>query len=107
MPNFRLIFSFGLILICFLSEAQQPKALDSLRALTNEVVQDSMSIDKADLAIVSQFLSEAKLARSAEDIILAYQQLAAINYKLGNTNQALHYYKLYVVELEQLSNYET
>ena len=106
MPNFRLIFSFGLILICFLSEAQQPKALDSLRALTIEVARDSLSIDMADLAMVRQFLSQAKLARSAEDIILAYQQLAAINYKLGNTNQALHYYKLYVVELEQLSNYE-
>lgn len=106
MPYFRLIFIFGLILSCFLSEAQEHDTLDSLRALTQDVAQDSLSIDSEDLAIVSQFLSQARLARSAEDIIFAYQQLAAINYKLGNVNQALHYYKLFVVELEQLSNYE-
>ena len=102
----RLFFSFGLILICFLSAAQQPKSLDSLRTLTYDIAQDSSSIDQEDLVTVRQFLRQAKLDRSTEDIILAYQQIAAINYYLGNTNQALHYYKLYVVELEQLSNNE-
>ena len=106
MPYFRLIFSFGLIFICFWSAAQQSKSIDSLRTLAYDIAQDSISNDKADLAVVKQFLTQAKLARSNEDIIFAYQQLAAINYKLGKTNQALHYYKLYVVELEHLSDYE-
>ena len=106
MPYFRLIFSFGLLFLCLKSEAQQPKAIDSLRTLTNEIAQDSVSNDKKDLTTVKHYLNQAKLARSNEDIIFSYQQLAAINYKLGNTKQALHYYKLYVVELEQLSDFE-
>lgn len=106
MPSLRLIFSFGLLLFCFMSEAQQLKAIDSLRTLTYEIARDSASNNKQDLATVKSFLNQAKLARSNEDIIFAYQQLAAINYQLGNTKQALHYYKLYVVELEQLSDYE-
>jgi hypothetical protein len=106
MPYFRLIFCFGLFLICFFSAAQQPKSLDSLRSLVYDIAQDSSSADKEDLALVSQFLNQAKLVRSAEDIIFAYQQLAAINYSLGNSNQALHYYKLYLVELEQLTSYK-
>ena len=106
MPYFRLIFCFGLIFLCFFSAAQQPKSLDSLRTLVYDITQGSSSVDKEDLALVSQFLNQAKLVRSAEDIILAYQQLAAINYSLGNSNQALHYYKLYLVELEQLTSYK-
>ena len=106
MPYFRLIFCFGLIIICFFSAAQQPKSLDSLRTLVYDITQDSNSVDKEDLALVSQFLNQARIARSVEDIILAYQQLAAVNYSLGNSNQALHYYKLYAVELEQLTSYK-
>ena len=106
MPYFRLIFSFGLILFYFSSEAQTTKSIDSLRSLTKEIASDSSSNDKNDLVIISQFLSEAKQISSNEDIIFAYQQLAAINYNLGNTNQALRYYKLYAVELEQLSKTE-
>jgi hypothetical protein len=104
MPYSRIIFSFGLVLICFSSTAQQAKSIDSLRTRIYEIAQDSNSNEKNDLAIIRQYLSEAKLIRSNEDIIFAYQQLAAINYNLGNTNQALHYYKLYIVELEQLSD---
>ncbi len=104
MPYSRIIFSFGLILICFSSTAQQSSSIDSLRTRVYEIAQDSKSNEKSDLAVIRQYLSQAKLIRSDEDIIFAYQQLAAINYKLGNTNQALHYYKLYIVELEQLSN---
>ena len=106
MPYSRIIFSLGLILICFSSIAQQSRSIDSLRARVSEIAQDSSSNEKGDLAVIRQYLSQAKLTRSNEDIIFAYQQLAAINYHLGNTKQALHYYKLYVVELEQLSDYE-
>ena len=106
MPYCRLFFSFGLILLSLSSEAQTTKSLDSLRTLANEIAQDSSTNDLQDLVVIKQFLNESKLDRSSEDIIFAYQQLAAINYSLGKTNQALHYYKLYVVELEQLSNYK-
>lgn len=103
MPYCRLFFSFGLILLSFSSEAQLTKSLDSLRTLATVIAQDSSSNDLQDLVVIKQFLNEAKLDRSNEDIIFAYQQLAAINYKVGNTNQALHYYKLYIIELENLS----
>ena len=104
MPYFRLIFSFGLIIICFSSPAQQSKSIDSLRIRVYEIAQDSSSNKQSGLTIIRQYLNQAKLIRSNEDIIFAYQQLAAISYSLGNTNQALHYYKLYIVELEQLSD---
>jgi hypothetical protein len=105
MPIPRLILSFGLIFICLLSQAQQGNKLDSLRSLAYKIADDSISNTEHDLEIIRKFLHEAKLARSNEDIILSYQQLAAINYDLGHTNQSLRYYKLYVVELEQLSDF--
>jgi stage II sporulation SpoE-like protein len=103
----RLFLSFGFIFICLLSQAQQDKKLDSLRALAYKIAHDSISNTENDLAIIRDFLHEAKLTRSDEDIIFSYQQLAAINYNLGHTNQSLRYYKLYVIELEQLSDFLT
>jgi hypothetical protein len=106
MANIRLILSLGLILSYFLSEAQQSNSLDSLRKIATEIAKDKTSSDNNDLNTIRDFLNIARQEQSSRDIIFAYQQLAAINYNLGNTNDALRYYKLYAVELEQLSNSE-
>jgi Stage II sporulation protein E (SpoIIE) len=107
MSKLRLVFLSGLILISYYSIAQENKTLDSLRSLVQEIAGDSSTHGSAELEVIQQYLNQAKQAQQQEDIIFGYQQMAALNYQLGRTNQALHYYKLYVIELEHLSDYET
>ena len=84
----------------------QPGTLDSLRQVVQEMVSDSSASTATQRRILSAYLYQAKTSYSQEDIIYAYQQLAALNYNSGDVNQALKFYKLYVLELEELTEFE-
>jgi hypothetical protein len=84
--------------------AQERTKLDSLRVLILENSVDSIPASENELTTLAGFLQLAKEVNNTEDIILAYQQLAALNYNMGNANKALHYYRLYVLEQSQLTN---
>ena len=88
--------------LCF----AQTQTLDSLRNVVQEVTKDSITSATEIRRVLSAYLYQAKSNNSQEDVIYAYQQLAAVNYNSGNINQALKYYKLYVLELEELTEFE-
>ncbi len=101
MSGYRILLSCFLLLLFTSVSSQQINRLDSLRSVVREYAHDSISINSQELSLVREYLIEAKKFRSYPDIILAYQRLAAVNYSLGNASKALHYYKLYVMEVEQ------
>ncbi|RLD23500.1 MAG: hypothetical protein DRI71_05165 [Bacteroidetes bacterium] len=104
MPRSYIIFCLGLFVFSQSIFAQQNTKLDSLRAIIIEYSTDSIQANEEELTTVSAFLKLAKDENSTEDIILAYQQLAALNYTIGHTNKALHYYRLFVLEQNQYAN---
>lgn len=104
MPKSLIFFLFGILLLNYSVYPQQSQKLDSLRAFILEHTSDSIPATEEEVLIVSEFLELSKDVDSKEDIILSYQQLAALNYGLGNANKALHYYRLYVIEQSQYSS---
>jgi predicted nuclease of restriction endonuclease-like (RecB) superfamily len=98
-----------LFLLVFLNPGSfyaRAQTLDSLRMVVQEIVADSSSLNTTTRRVLSAYLYQAKSRNSPEDIIYAYQQLAALNYSSGDINQALKFYKLYVLELEELTEFE-
>ena len=104
MPKHFIFFLFGFLLLSHSVYPQSSQKIDSLRAIILEQSTDSISATEEEVMIVSEFLELSKDINRKEDIILAYQQLAALNYSLGNGNRALHYYRLYVLEQNQYTS---
>jgi len=104
MSAYRILLGCFLLLFFTSASGQKINRLDSLRSKVKEYAQDSIAINSQELNLMSKYLAEAKNLRSYPDIILAYQRLAAVNYSAGNASKALHYYKLYVMEVEQNAN---
>ena len=100
MPRVLIIF---LLMLSLPASAQEKMSIDSLRQV---VLADSTSSTDKKLITRQLFLTEARKHQLKDDLILAYQQLAAINYQLGRVNEALRYYKLYALELEELNAVE-
>lgn len=98
---FRYLFILIPGLFCFSVVYAQ---IDSLRNIAEIKSQDSLSYSRNDLIFFRNYLEEARSENSKEDIILAYQLLAAASYATNDTRQALKYYKLYAIELEELTN---
>ncbi|GEM_PF-6339923 len=98
MPMGRLLLLL-LLALPWTANAQATKTLDSLRVLVY-ALQDTTTTQPGQLTTLTAFLAQAQKARHPADILLAYQQLAVLNYRLGNLNEALRYYKLYTLELE-------
>lgn len=88
------------------SDSFAQNTLDSLRTVVQRSVKDSTSNTSNSRRILSAYLYQAQSNNSSEDVIYAYQQLAALNYDDGDINQALKFYKLYVLELEELTEFE-
>lgn len=107
MPCIRFITSIVLILFYEVGFAQPSTSLDSLRSLVESSNTDSLTRDNRMQDLYKAYLEQAKRNRSKEDIIFAYQQLATMAYKVGDIHQALHYYKLFALELEQFNDYHT
>ena len=107
--NSRITLPALLIILVILTAGKsfaQSNTLDSLRNTVQLVTKDSVTSTSAKRRLLSAYLYQAKSNMSQEDVIYAYQQLAALNYNSGNINQALKYYKLYVLELEELTDFE-
>ena len=104
MPNSFILILFGFLHLNHSVYPQQSQKIDSLRVIILEHSTDSLPATEEEVIIVSEFLELSKDAGSKEDIILAYQQMAALNYSLGNANKALHYYRLYVLEQNQYTS---
>lgn len=104
MPKSFIFFLLGFLLLNHSVYPQQSQELDSLRVIILEHSTDSTAATEEEIIIVLGFLELSKDVDSKEDIILSYQQLAALNYSLGNANKALHYYRLYVLEQNQYTS---
>jgi hypothetical protein len=102
----KTVLLISILLIASLSYSQSQTTLDSLRTEVERVISDNKPASGEHIRLLYRFLFEAKTAHSKKDIILAYQQMATRSYATGNTSDALKYYKLYVIELEELSNIE-
>lgn len=88
------------------SSSLAQSTLDSLRTVVQQSVADSAANPTETRRVLSAYLYQARTNNSTEDVIYAYQQLAALNYNTGDINQALKFYKLYVIELEELTEFE-
>jgi len=105
--KFVFFVAFVLQAYCYIPSARaQIDVLDSLRNVVQELAADSSKTYDRSRRLLSAYLYQAKSNNSPEDIIYAYQQLASVNYLSGNINQALKFYKLYVLELENLTEFE-
>ena len=102
----KLALIISILFVTNIAFAQSQTTLDSLRTEVERVISDNKPATGEHIRLLYRFLFEAKTAHSKKDIILAYQQMATRSYATGNTSDALKYYKLYVIELEELSNIE-
>ncbi|MEN8249074.1 MAG: SpoIIE family protein phosphatase [Bacteroidota bacterium] len=93
-----LTISFGL------AHAQQTDSSEALRLNIQQYLENPAVSKEQKIDTLTYHLNLAKQNLNTIDIVFAYQNLAAINYDRGNANEALRYYKLYVLEVERLSD---
>lgn len=93
---FLVVYQFGY--------AQQNDLFEKLNKNVERFVEDSSASAESKIDTLQYFLIQAKLNQNSISIIYSYQNLATLYYQLGKVNEALRYYKLYVLEVQRLTD---